>query len=101
MPSDSLHVRIDPLLADLVPVYLDNKRKDVEQGWGALRDQDFACLRRIGHNLKGSAGGYGFAPLERIGAALERAAIAGEARSLERSLQQAADYLSRVEVTFD
>ena len=101
MPRDSLRVHIDPLLADLVPTYLANKRMDLEQAWEALRGLDFRRLQRIGHNLRGSAGGYGFEALEQLGAAMERAAIARQASVIERSLQQAEDCLERVEVVFD
>jgi hypothetical protein len=57
-------------------------------------------LRLGGHSLKGSGGGYGFAPLTTIGAAIETAAKAKDAASIEAALAQYADYIQRVEVVF-
>ena len=50
----------------------------------------------MGHNIKGSATGYGFPALASLGASLERCADAGEVDDLRLEIGRLARYLSRV-----
>jgi len=87
-------VQADPLVLPLVPDYLKNRANDVQRLRAAIAAGDFGVLRKIGHNMRGSAGAYGVPPLSEIGgriedAALKRdtAAIAGAVEDLEGFLQ--------------
>ena len=61
----------DPILADLVPAYIDTQRKNISQLADALHTEDFDCVRDIAHRIKGSAACYGFKPYGDLAARLE------------------------------
>ncbi|MCC6707423.1 MAG: Hpt domain-containing protein [Gammaproteobacteria bacterium] len=96
--TDRIPVVIDPDLADLVPGFLNNRRRDVEKLRAQLEAGNFADIRMIGHSMKGAGGGYGFDPITDIGAAIERAALAADSATIEQGIAQLADYLSRIDV---
>lgn len=102
-PSDAVDphriiTRIDADLIDLVPGYIDNRRKDVLAILDALRRGDMECVWIIGHNMKGSGGGYGFHTVSEVGAALEQAARVSDGDAVTTALARLQDYLARVEV---
>jgi HPt (histidine-containing phosphotransfer) domain-containing protein len=67
-------VRVGSSLAELVPGFLESRRRDVEKIAAALERSDFDNVRILGHNMKGSGAGYGFSRITEIGAFLEQAA---------------------------
>jgi HPt (histidine-containing phosphotransfer) domain-containing protein len=90
--------RIDADLIDLVPGYIENRRKDVLAILDALGRGDMECVWIIGHSMKGSGGGYGFHTVSELGAALEEAARVSDGDAVSRALVRLQDYLARVEV---
>ncbi|MGH8589087.1 MAG: Hpt domain-containing protein [Gammaproteobacteria bacterium] len=90
--------RIDADLIDLVPGYIENRRKDVQAILDALGRGDMECIGIIGHSMKGSGGGYGFHTVSELGATLELAAEVSDGDAVERALARLQDYLARVEV---
>lgn len=96
--TDRINVTIDPDLADLVPGFLNNRRRDVEKLRVLLGADGFADIRLIGHSMKGAGGGYGFDPITDIGAAIENAALAQDASVIREGIERLADYLARVDV---
>ncbi len=99
--SDRIRVKIDPDIEDLIPGFLDNRRKDVGEIRAALARQDFASIRLLGHSMKGAGGGYGFDPITDYGATLEQAALRQDVATIESALAALADYLARIEPVFD
>lgn len=53
----------DPDLRDLVVLFVDELDRRVDAIRHAYHAEDVAELRRISHQLKGAAGGYGFDPI--------------------------------------
>ena len=53
-------VVVDDDLQDLIPDYLEGRRKDIAAIRSALERDDLESIRSIGHKMKGSGGGYGF-----------------------------------------
>ncbi len=96
--TDRIPVVIDPDLADLVPGFLNNRRRDVEKLRALLETGKFADIRMIGHSMKGAGGGYGFDPITDIGGAIERAALAADSAPSSKRIAQLADYLARIDV---
>ena len=94
-------VRVDPDLADLIPGFLDNRRKDIAAMQEALKQGDFETVRLLGHSMKGAGGGYGFDAITDIGAALEEAAKDNNPEKVLRGVSDLAAYLDRVEVVHD
>ncbi len=99
--ADRISVRIDPDLADLIPGYLENRRRDVDVVRGALDQRDYDLIRSVGHKMKGSGGGYGFDPITRIGAVLEAAAVKADPDRIREALRDLSDYLERIDITYE
>jgi HPt (histidine-containing phosphotransfer) domain-containing protein len=100
MGTDRILVQVDAELEDLVPGFLENRRRDVEQITTALAAGDLDSIRVLGHSMKGSGGGYGFDRITAIGRAIETAARAGDGEAIEASVRELGDYLDRVDVVY-
>lgn len=101
MNDQRIIAHVDPDLEELIPGFLDNRRRDVEKLRAALAAGDFATVRITGHSMKGAGGGYGFQPITDIGAVIERAAMASDAAAAAAGIDDLAAYLARVEVVYD
>jgi len=95
-PVDVDTVEVDPDIADLVPNFLQQRKADAETLAVLLDDQQFDKVRRIGHNIKGSARSYGFALLGDLGEALESAAAQQHEDACREGAADILDHLSRV-----
>ncbi|HZC67063.1 MAG TPA: Hpt domain-containing protein [Nitrospirales bacterium] len=69
--DEKILVRVDPEIAELIPGFLANRRKDVTAMLDAVQRSDFETVRLLGHSMKGAGGGYGFDAITVIGGALE------------------------------
>ena len=81
---------------ELVPGYLHQRHKDLDQLWEALEVADYPTISRLGHQLKGSGSSYGFDELSEIGGALEHAAKAHDAQQTYQQAVLLAGSLSRI-----
>ncbi len=99
-PGEKLIVHIDPDLADIVPGFLENRRKDIVVMQTAIPCGDFETVRMLGHRLKGDGGGYGFDAISEIGAAIEHAAVRHDIPTLKQKTHALEDYLNRVDVVY-
>jgi HPt (histidine-containing phosphotransfer) domain-containing protein len=98
--TQKIIVEVDAELADLVPNFLANRQKDLQQITAALERADHDALRIIGHNMKGVGGGYGFGEITELGKHLEAAAKDGNQDGVRTLLQQYRHYLSNLEVRY-
>lgn len=101
MSRDAITVIIDNDLEELIPGFLENRKKDLLSLKEALVKQDHEVMQSIGHSLKGVGGGYGFEELSRLGAEVENSAKAANLDLLEKLVGELDDYLSRVQVVFE
>jgi hypothetical protein len=91
-------VNVEPALKELVPDFLDNRRRDLERLRQALQAGDLAAIRDVGQNIRCFSRVYGFDELIALG---EEIRCAADDRSTLRIVHlqgQLADYLSRVEI---
>ncbi|MBF0270446.1 MAG: Hpt domain-containing protein [Magnetococcales bacterium] len=98
---DKITVRIDEDLAEIVPGYLVNRGKDLEQLPLALVEGNFQTLRTLGHRMKGSGAGYGFDGISEIGRAIEEAAKREDREGVEQGIADLASYMDRLEVVYE
>lgn len=98
--GERIMVKIDPDLAELIPGYLENRTQDILHILEALERADFETIRTLGHGMKGSGGGYGFAAITEIGKAIETAAKEGNAGAIREGVESLRSYLERVEVVY-
>jgi HPt (histidine-containing phosphotransfer) domain-containing protein len=94
-------VQADPDLSELIPGFLENRRKDVMAIKDAVERGDFDKIRILGHSMKGSGGGYGFDAITGYGAQLEQSAKEQDKESVMAVTGQLGDYLRRVEVVYE
>ena len=93
-------VYIDPGIEEIIPGFLENRRRDVRTLETALQHNDMKTIRVIGHRMKGDGGGYGFDAISVVGAALEQAAAREDRDGIRRYTAELIDFLARVTVVY-
>ena len=91
-------VYVDPDLVDLIPGYLENRQRDVQEIGRFLLEGNLGEILKLGHSMKGSGGGYGFEGITLIGEEIEEAARRGDKDVVSALKERLAGYLSRVKV---
>jgi len=98
--AEKIKVNIDPELKDIIPNYLENRRKDLAAMPGLLKDENFEALRVMGHKLRGSGGGYGLHFLTAFGGRLETAAIKKDKPAIEALAEELGAFLDALELDY-
>lgn len=101
MNGDDIIVTIDPDLEELIPVFMENRNKDVQNLKTASAVNDFEALRSTGHSLKGVGGGYGFTRITEIGAEIETFAKMKDIEKINKYITELEEYLDKVEIRFE
>jgi CheY-like chemotaxis protein len=99
--SERISVRPTAGIEEAIPLFLETTREDLQTLSRALDQQDYSSIRFIGHDLKGSGGGYGFDPISMIGESIEEAAKRSDGGEISRQIAVLSDYLDRVDVILD
>ena len=97
MSSQDRNSRAALTLAERTPAYLENCRHNVIAINTALDQADFETVIILGHNMRGSGGGFGFQGITDIGASLEQAANLADLGTSRNWAKELSDYLDRVE----
>ncbi|MEK7235976.1 MAG: Hpt domain-containing protein [Nitrospirota bacterium] len=98
--ANALTVHINPDLEEIVPGFLENRRRDVRTLEIALEQNDLKTIHMIGHRMKGDGGGYGFDDISVIGDALEQAAAREDRDAIRQHTAELIDFLARVTVVY-
>jgi len=100
--SDSAYlVTVAKDLEDLIPVFMSNRKKEVDALRVALAAADFEQLRQLGHRMRGVGNSYGFARVSEIGKHVEDGARSGDRALLESTIAQYGDYLAKVQIVYE
>lgn len=99
--SDKITITIDSDLEELIPGFLENRKRDLENLRKAAGIKDFKTIQSLGHSLKGVGGGYGFDRISEIGAALDEAGKNASLDAAMEQINQLNDYMSRLEIVFE
>lgn len=91
-------VKVDPEIADLIPGFLNNRQKDIENMELCLKDGNFEHIERLGHSMKGSGAGYGFDGISEIGKVIEIAGKGKDVEGIKKGIEALKDYLARIEI---
>ena len=91
------HSRAAQRLTEQAPAYLANCRRNVAAMQAALDLGDFQVIAILGHDLRGSGGGFGFQAITDIGFRLEQAAESADSGASRKWLGELSSYLDRVE----
>ena len=88
-------------LEDLIPVFMDNRKKELDTLKVALASADFEQLRQLGHRMKGVGNSYGFEHVSTLGKHIEDGARSGDRASLQARIAEYADYLAKVQIKYE
>ena len=88
-------------LEDLIPVFMSNRKKELDTLRVALASADFEQLRQLGHRMKGVGNSYGFNHVSTLGKYIEDGARSGDRAGLEARIAEYADYLSKVQIAYE
>jgi PAS domain S-box-containing protein len=100
-PAAAIRIQGNPDLRDLMPRFLDSRRRDLDAMREALKHSNLDAIRVLGHNMKGSGGGYGLPEITVIGASLESAARRQDDDDVRKQLGVLSEYLAHVEVVYE
>jgi len=87
---------LDPDCAALVPAFLERRCEELLVLEQALQQSEFDTVYRLGHNLRGSGGSYGFPVMTEIGERMERAAKANDGAAVAREIAVLREHLGEV-----
>lgn len=93
-------VEIDADLQDLVPQFVENRKKDLESLQQLLETCDMTGMAHLTHKIKGAAAGYGFNELSDYAALMEKASKANDLDALKDLLSRMRTHFLNVEVRY-
>ena len=88
-------------IEDLIPVFLRNRHKELENLRAALAAADFEQLRQLGHRMRGVGNSYGFDRVTTLGKEIEEGARGEDSAAIGRHIAAYADYLSKLDITYE
>ena len=94
-------VKVARDLEDLIPVFMSNRKKELDTLRVALAAADFEQLRQLGHRMKGVGNSYGFSHVSTLGKHIEEGARSGDRGALEAHIGEYAEYLAKVQIVFE
>jgi HPt (histidine-containing phosphotransfer) domain-containing protein len=86
-------------LADLVPIFLRRRRRELLALRHALAKSDYRELLHLSHRMKGVGDWYGFPQVSALGARIEASAASRDTKALEALIVRYSEYLGNVQVT--
>jgi len=101
MDERLLKVTVPRDLEDLIPVFIKNRHKELDTLRVALAAADFEQLRQLGHRMKGVGVSYGFDHVSTLGKYIEDGARSGDRAALDARIREYADYLSKVQISYE
>ena len=100
LATDSLVVHVDPLLEELIPEFLEDRKEDAETMIAACGQGDYETIWTLAHDMKGAGGGYGFEAISDLGRSLERSAEDQNSEKIRTLVGALSHYLEHVEVVY-
>ena len=101
MKDVNYDVKVPRDLEDLIPVFMSNRKKELDTLRVALAAADFEQLRQLGHRMKGVGNSYGFTHISTLGKYIEDGARSGDRASLQARISEYEEYLSKVQITYE
>jgi len=90
----------DPYFADRIPVFLAATRDSLATFRTAAEAGEFDRIRALARSLRTSATDHGFEPLAQLANLMEQAARSFDSEAVGRVVDEVADYLDHVQVTY-
>ncbi len=98
--NQEIVVRVDAAIQDIIPDFLRHRDENVASIRDALEAGDFDAVRRIGHDIEGTGGAFGFARMADIGRGLSHASSGAALAEGQGLADELASYLSRLKIVY-
>ncbi|MFC1585926.1 response regulator [Fibrobacterota bacterium] len=99
-PERPVSAKIDPLLKDLIPEYLEKKKAECNEILELTKAGDFERVAYIGHGMVGSGASYGFSDISKLGKEIELAAQKNDDNAIRKKAGELSVYLNDVKVVY-
>ncbi len=99
--DETIHLKISKTIEDLIPSYLDNRKKDIVSLNNALDQENLDFIQGVAHKLKGSGGGYGFDAISDIGRTMEISAKEKNKKKIKDAINALTQYLENICITYE
>lgn len=83
-------------LYHLIPAFLERREKELTELEGLFNQRNFTAIKALGHKLKGTGTGYGFAAITEAGRELETAAVAEDVPEIRKSIDDLKQTVHRI-----
>lgn len=83
-----LYVEVESELAELLPNFIKKRRQDLITLKEKVAQSEFTEIKKMGHDLRGVTGAFGYYFLTEIGKEIEVAALAKDTTKLNQLVQQ-------------
>ncbi len=93
-------VEIDIVLKDLIPTYLETRKKDLVQMKQWLEEKKYKEVLELLHRIKGSGGSYGFLRLTQLSGEMEDTLRKDPNAPVKHYLDQMEEYLSNLSISY-
>ena len=93
-------VQVDSELKEILPTFLKNRENDCHQLKELIEAGNLAGVKKIGHKVSGSSGGYGFKELGEIAKNIELAAESGDQEKASKLIESFVNYVQTIEVEY-
>ncbi|AFY00006.1 hypothetical protein Bdt_0297 [Bdellovibrio bacteriovorus str. Tiberius] len=100
MEMSKVKVEIDADLQDLIPQFIENRKKDIESLSALVEKNDLQSIAQMAHKIKGAAAGYGFAELSDLAAQMEVAAKKNDAAPLPDLVKKMRIHFLNIEIHY-
>jgi HPt (histidine-containing phosphotransfer) domain-containing protein len=92
-------IALEGAIADLIPTYLANRKREVLELRAALAAHDLDRVRYLAHRMRGGGAAYGFPDITLLGRRIENTAHDGQPHQIESLIDEYDGYLRNVSVT--
>ena len=86
---------------DLIPKFIENRRRELEALRDALAAGRYGQLSELGHRMRGIGTSYGFEKVSALGRLIEANAMAADREALAACIADYAEYLERLHVVYE
>lgn len=100
MDMSKTTINIDADLQDLIPQFLENRKKDIATLQSLVAVNDLPSIAQLAHKIKGVAAGYGFTHLSDLASEMEAAAKKNDAAPLKSLANEMETHFSNIEIHF-
>ena len=98
--NQKIVVPVDAAIQDIVQDFLRHRGENVTSIRDALEAGDFDTVRRIGHDIEGSGGAFGFERIAEIGRCLSCSPSDAPLAEFQGLADELASYLARLKIVY-